>query len=328
MSTCTAPAESLLRIDPAAACTQIQGAIRDIVGRQLRRKGVVIGLSGGVDSTTAAALAVRALGRERVLGLLMPERESSAESLRLGRLAADWLDIRAVVEDIGPILQAAGCYRRRDEAIRSLIPDYGEGYRCKIVTSSVTSGAAYPIFWIVVQAPDGAVRKARLPADVYWAVVAATNFKQRTRKMLEYYYADRYSYAVLGTPNRLEYDQGFFVKNGDGAADLKPIAHLYKTQVYALARYLGVPREIYARRPDTDTYSLPQSQEEFFFALPVDQMDVCLYARDHGLDPDQVCRILPLRREQVERVFRMIDSRRRAARYLHCEPLLACREQQ
>lgn len=312
----------VLTIDPEAVCSGVQAAIRDLVFRQLRRKGVVLGLSGGVDSSTVGALCVRALGRERVLGLLMPEWESSGDSLRLGSLVAHWLGIETKVENIAPILQAAGCYRRRDEAIRSLLPEYHGDYKCKIVLSNVVAGAAYPIFSAVVRSPAGVEARVRLTADTYLAIVAATSFKQRTRKMIEYYYADRLTYAVVGTPNRLEFDQGFFVKNGDGAADLKPIAHLYKTQVYSLARYLGVPDEICIRPPTTDTYSLQQSQEEFFFSLTYDKMDLCLYAKDHGITPERAACALSLTPEQVDRAYQMIDAKRRAARYLHCPPLL------
>lgn len=312
----------VLRIDAAATCAQIEACIREAVLAKLRRKGAVVGLSGGVDSATCAALAVRALGSERVLALLMPEPECSGESLRLGRVVAEWLGLRAVVEDVGPILRAAGCYQRRDAAIRRLLPDYDESSRCKLVMSDVVAADQYPVYWIEVESSRGERRRARLPADALLAVVAATNFKQRVRKMIEYYYADRHQYAVIGTPNRLEYDQGFFVKNGDGAADLKPIAHLYKTQVYALAEYLGMPREISEQPPSTGTFSLPQSQQEFFFALPYQQMDLCLYARDRGFRPEEVASALCLTAEQVRRVYRMIDSKRRVARYLHAAPLL------
>jgi NAD+ synthase len=315
--------QDVLRIDAASESSRIEAAIRDMVFQRMRRKGIVVGLSGGVDSSTVAALSVRALGRDRVLGLMMPESESSGDSLELGRLVAGWLGIDSRVEDVSPVLAGAGCYRRRDEAIRSLIPRYGEGCKCKIAMSDVVSGnSAYSYFFIVVQFPDGTTERLRLTAEAYLAVVAASNFKQRARKMIEYYYADLLSYAVAGTPNRLEYDQGFFVKNGDGAADLKPIAHLYKSQVYQIARHLGVPAAIIERTPTTDTYSLEQTQEEFFFALPSQTMDLCLYARDCGIEPQQASQLVGLTPEQVSRVYRMIDSKRRTTRYLHLPPLL------
>lgn len=312
----------VLNIDAAAVSAGIASEIRDIVLRRLKRKGVVVAISGGIDSSVVAALCVKALGTARVLGLLLPEADSSPDSLHFANLLAQSLGLRTQVEDIAAILTAAGCYQRRDDAIRKVIPQYTEGYKCKIVLPDQLNGSAYPIFSVVVESPQGERTKARLTMDSYFGVVAATNFKQRTRKMMEYYYADRHNYAVAGTPNRLEYDQGFFVKNGDGAADLKPIAHLYKTQVYQLAAYLGIPQEIQKRPPTTDTYSLDQSQEEFYFPLPYDRMDLCLYAKNHSLQPQEVAPVVELTAQQVARVYRVIDATRNATSYVHHPPVL------
>ena len=312
----------LLRLDAPAEAERIAAAVREQVFQRLRRRGAVVGLSGGVDSSVVAGLLARALGRDRVLGLLMPEQESAGESERLGRLVAETFGIPYVVENIGPILEAAGCYARRDAAIRRVIPHYTSAYRCKLVMPGLLEGERLSAFWVVVRSPSGEETRARLTADAYLEIVAATSFKQRTRKMLEYFHADRLRYAVAGTPNRLEYDQGFFVKNGDGSADLKPIAHLYKTQVYQLAAYLGVPEEIRSRPPTTDTYSLPQTQEEFYFSVPYDVLDLCLYGKDHGIPPERLAPAVRLTAEQVDRVYRDIDAKRRAARYLHEPPLL------
>jgi NAD+ synthase len=313
---------SPLAIDVAAEVDRICLGIKRAVFGELRRKGVVVGVSGGIDSSVVAALAVRALGTERVLALFTPEIESSDESLPLGRMVAGWLGISSTIEDIAPILEAVGCYRRRSEAIRSVVPEFGDGWRCKLVLPNLLDSDVYPVFSIVVESPQGEMKKVRLPLNEYLGIVAATSFKQRTRKMMEYYHADLRRFAVAGTPNRLEYDQGFFVKNGDGAADLKPIAHLYKTQVYDLARYLGVPEEIQRRPPTTDTYSLPQSQEEFYFSLPLDKMDLCLYGKDHGSSPEEIGRMIGMRADQVRRVYGMIDAKRKVAQYLHMSPIV------
>lgn len=318
----TAFAEDLLAFDCGPAVEHIAATLREQVTKRLHRRGVVLGLSGGIDSTVCAALAARALGPDRVLGLLMPEAHSAEESTPLGQLAADHLGIPTLVEDITPILEAAGCYRRQEAAIRRVLPEYGPGWRSKLVLPSVVDSDSYRLFTLVAQSPEGGQVRLRLTPTAYLELVAATNFKQRIRKMLEYHHADRLVYAVLGTPNRLEYDQGFFVKNGDGAADLKPIAHLYKTQVYALAEHLGLPREIRDRPPTTDTYSLPQSQEEFYFSLPYTIMDRCLWAHNHGLTPAETAAGTGLTEDQVGRVFTDIEAKRRAARYLHEPPLL------
>jgi NAD+ synthase len=311
-----------LEIDPERVAGEIVERLRTAIGTELRRKGAVVGLSGGIDSTVTCALCARAVGPDRVLAVLMPEADSDPETLALSRSAADSLAVESVVEEITPILEALRCYERRDQAVRRVIPEFQSDWRMKIVLPSVTESEALRVFALVVESPDGESRKIRLPADAYLEIVATTNFKQRTRKMLEYYHADRLNYAVAGTPNRLEYDQGFFVKNGDGAADVKPIAHLYKTQVYALAEYLEVPEAIRTRPPTTDTYSMPQTQEEFYFSLPYREMDLCLYAHNEGFPAKAVAVAVGLAPDAVQRVYRDIEQKRRATRYLQLQPLL------
>jgi NAD+ synthase len=311
-----------LRIDPEAETARIAESLTAYL-TQSRRRGVVVALSGGIDSSTVAVLCVAALGKERVFGLHMPERESSSETVVLSRLLADWLGIDSALEEISPILEAAACYQRRDEAIRKVCPDYGPGWKSKIVLPSVTGSDGFRLYSVVVMAPDGTQTRHRLSPESYLGIVAATNFKQRVRKMLEYYHADRLNYAVSGTPNRLEYDQGFFVKLGDGAADVKPIAHLYKSQVYAVAEYLGIPEEIRSRPPTTDTYSLPQSQEEFYFSLPYGLMDLCLFGKNNNVPIEDIAAATGLTTQQVNRVFRDIDQKRKTTQYLHLPPKLA-----
>lgn len=311
-----------LKLDCELAAAEIVETLRTVVLKKFRKRGLVVAMSGGIDSSVVAALAVRTFGPSGVLGLLMPERDSSEDTLPLSQRLVDHLGIEAVHEDLTPMLEAVGCYRRRDDAIRLAVPDYGPGCKSKIVLPNVVEDDRYRLFKVVVQHPDGRVVEARLSLPAYLGIVAATNFKQRMRKMLEYYHADRLNYAVAGTPNRLEYDQGFFVKLGDGAADIKPIAHLYKSQVYQMARFLGLPEEICSRQPTTDTYSLPQSQEEFYFSLPYDRMDLALYALNHGFTIEETGAALGLKPEQIQRVFRDIESKRRMAAYLHSEPVL------
>ena len=313
---------NLLKLDCAQEADRIGAMLREAVLHRFKKKGLVIAFSGGVDSSVVGALAVRALGKDRVFGLLLPERDSASETPGLSRLVVDHFGIQYAHEDITPILEAAGCYRRRDEAIRHMVPDYNSDCKCKIVLPPVVDSDLYRVFNLVVQYPDGRRTETLLDLTAYLGIVAASNFKQRTRKMLEYYHADRLNYAVSGTPNRLEYDQGFFVKLGDGAADVKPIAHLYKTQVYQMAAFLQLPEDIRNRLPTTDTYSLPQSQEEFYFSLPYDKMDLVLYGRNNQFTAAEIAPSAGLSAEQVERVLRDIEGKRRAARYLHSPPVL------
>ncbi len=312
----------VLRIDAVEVSARIEEAIREQVLAGMRRRGAVVGMSGGIDSSVVAALCTRALGRDRVVGLLMPERDTSDDAFRLGRQVAEHLGIRCQVEDIAPALAGLGCYQRQLEAIRQTVPEYGEGWRCKLTIPSLLDGDRLSITRLTVADPEGRQRSVRMTPTAYLQMVAATNFKQRTRMMMEYYHADRLQYAVAGTPNLLEYDQGFFVKQGDGAADFKPVAHLYKTQVFALAEHLGLPEEIRRRPPTTDTFSLPQTQEEFYFALPYQEMDLCLWAHQHAVPAADAARVLGLNAPQVERVYRDIEAKRRVARYLHQAPMM------
>ena len=312
---------SFLKIDLETSATAIEKAIRTQVAG-LRRRGVVVGLSGGIDSSVVTCLCVRALGAERVQVLLMPERDSSSESLTLGRALTSKLGTPTLVENIAPTLEAAGCYSRQREAIQQVFPEYGEGWKHKITLPSILNSDRLNVSELTVESPSGEIRTSRMPAAAYLQIVAATNFKQRVRKMMEYYHADRLNYVVAGTPNRLEYDQGFFVKLGDGSADIKPIAHLYKTQVYALAEFVGVPEDIRRRPPTTDTFSMPQTQEEFYFALPYPQMDLCLYGHNHSLAAAQIAAAAGLTEAQVARVYKDIEQKRRTTRYLHAGPQL------
>ena len=325
-TTMSIPAETelgphVLDLDLAAEVDRICAWMAQAVSSTLHRRGVVVALSGGVDSSVCAALAVRALGPRKVFGLLLPERDSKASSSDQGRIVAEHLGMDFELYDISPTLEAIGCYRERDEAIRAVFPDYADDWKCKVaIAGGATGGINF--FKLIVQAPGGVEQSARMPLREYLQTVAATSFKQRIRKTLEYYHADRLNYAVIGTPNRLEYDQGFFVKNGDGAADLKPVAHLFKTQVYALAHYLGLPESVCNALPTTDTYSLVQGQEEFYFALPYDQMDLALWAHNHGHPPSELAVALGMTEEHAQILYADIERKRRSTQYLHARPLL------
>ena len=300
---------------------KISDRLIEILRKDVHRRGLVIAMSGGIDSSVSAALCVKALGAKKVFGLLLPETDSSSESLVKGKLLAEHLGIEYQVHNIAPTLEAIGCYKWRDEAIKKTFPEYTEGWKNKIVIAGGTKGQNNH-FMMIVQSPDGEVKEKRLALNEYLTIVAATNYKQRIRKTVEYFHADRLNYAVVGTPNRLEYDQGFFVKNGDGSADVKPIAHLYKSQVYDLARHLGLPDEICSAIPTTDTYSLPQGQDEFYFALPYQHMDVALWAHNHNIPAADLAAELGIEEKMAEYVYNDIETKRKTTKVLHMKGVL------
>lgn len=310
-----------LVIDYDQEVDKICKRIREILRTKLHRRGLVIAMSGGIDSSVSAALCVKALGPKKVFGLLLPEKDSSDESLTRGKLLAEHLGIEYHIENIAPTLEAIGCYKWRDKAIKATFPEYSSGWKNKIIISGGIEGK-FNHFLLVVQSPEGTVKEKRLDLKQYLQIVAATNFKQRIRKTIEYFHADRLNYGVVGTPNRLEYDQGFFVKNGDGSADIKPIAHLYKTQVYALAKFLKLPDTICCATPTTDTYSMPQGQDEFYFALPYRKMDLALWAFNHNIPAAELAKVLEIDEQSAKLVYDDIVSKRRTTQVLHLKPQL------
>jgi len=310
-----------LNIDCRAETERLVSFIRRVLSEDLHKRGAVVGISSGIDSSVTAALCVRALGPQRVIGLIMPERDSHPETLQFSRKAADFLGIRSIHRDITPILEGLGFYRDLAEVVRGQIPGYGDGWKWRISASDPVEHADFAFFSLVVRSPDGEVIKKRMPVEVFLKIVALSNFKQRTRMMLEYHYADRFHYAVAGTSNRLETDQGFFVKLGDGAGDFKPIAHLYKSQIYKMAEYLGFPEDIRSRPPSSDIHSFSQGQDEFFFGLPYREMDACLYGEENGIPAGDVAAAIGLEPEMVARLYRSIAIRRARTAYLKAQPL-------
>ncbi len=304
---------SVLELDLEAEATRIASTLRAQVG-DLKRRGLVLGLSGGIDSGLCIALAVRALGSERVVALLMPDRDTPDDATQRAAAYGRRLGVEVILEDIDASLEALGCFRRRDEAVRRVFPDLPDGYRAKVaLAGEVMDTDRVPYFNLVVDDGAGGQQTRRMPPDAYLQVVSATNMKQRVRKLVEYTHAETRNYAVLGTPNHLEYALGFFVRGGDGLADVKPIAHLYKTQVFALAAHLGVDGSIRSAVPSTDTYSLPQTQEEFYFGISLGQVDLMLYAQEHDIPREAIAEGMGLSLDQVDRVLRDMTGKRRAA---------------
>lgn len=300
---------------------KITDSLRNTLREKLNRRGYVVAVSGGIDSSASAALAVEALGKDKVFALLLPEQDSASNTQSRGEKLVEHLGVDYIKHNISDTLDAIGCYKWRDDAIKEVFPEYSDGWKNKIVISGGIEGKINS-FRLVVQDPSGSFQEKRLKLNQYLQIVAATNYKQRIRKTIEYFHADRLNYAVIGTPNRLEYDQGFFVKNGDGSADMKPIAHLYKTQVYDIARHLGLPDEICNAVPTTDTYSLSQGQDEFYFALPYKQMDIALWAFNNNIEPTVLAKELGIDASHAEYIYKDIQTKRKTTRYMHLQPQL------
>lgn len=315
--------QNILEIDAKAEIDRIVQTLRDCVVKVMHKRGAVLGVSGGVDSSLTLALCVRAFSSEHVTALLLPDKDSNPASEVLARQVAKHLGIEPILENITPTLEGFGCYSRRDVAIRRVFPEYNAaaGYKAKIVLpANILNENTLNVFSLTIITPSGEEKTQRLAASDYLQIEAASNFKQRTRMSMIYYYAERQNYAVIGTANRDELEQGFFVKYGDGGVDIQPIAHLYKTQVYQLAKYLDILEEVLQRIPTTDTYSALQTQEEFFFRLPFTTLDLLCYAKEHTIPLAEVSAVLGLTEEQIKRVYDDLDQKERTTQYLRMPP--------
>lgn len=315
-----------LRLDVEQETERIVQFLREQVRGRMRRRGGVVGISGGVDSSVVLALCVRAFSAEHVTPLMLPEKDSDPQSERLARMVARHFGVEPLLENITPVLDGFGCYPRRDEAIRRMFPEYDAslGYKAKIVLpQDLLEGDTLNFFTLTIVTPSGEEKSRRLPPRELAEIVAASNFKQRTRMSMLYYHAELRNYAVIGTANKNEHGQGFFVKYGDGGVDIQPIAHLLKTQVYQLAEFLDVPLEIRTRPPTTDTYSAPTTQQEFFFRLPFELMDMLWYAQEQGVPVSEAARVLQIPEEQVEHAFKDFTRKQRTTAYLRMAPVMA-----
>ncbi len=309
--------------DVQATCDKIVQKLRHDVLDVLNRKGAVVGISGGIDSSATLALAVKAFGSENVLGIMLPEKDSSPDSKAFAQKLADKFGVKTLVEDITATLDGFACYKRRDEAMARVFPEYNPAtYKSKIsIKQNVLKQNIPSVFSLTIIDKDGNQKSKVLPIKEYLQIVAASNFKQRSRMSMLYYHAEALHYAVIGTPNKHEVEQGFFVKYGDGGADVMPIGDLYKNQVYQVAIHLGVPQEIIDRTPTTDTYSAEQTQEEFFYQLPFELLDLLWYGWENEYAPSEVAVALDLSPDQVEHVYKTFERKKKTTDYLRMAPM-------
>ena len=311
-----------INIDTEKDLARLKEKLKDDVVHKLKKRGAVVGISGGIDSSVVLALCVETFGPNKVLGVMMPEQDSNPDSRELATTLANKFGVAYVVEDMTQAVDGFGCYRRRNEAIKTIFPEFNDSYKAKIVLpANILEKDTLNIFQLTIIAPDGKEKAERLPLKEYLQIVAASNFKQRSRMSTLYYHAESRNWAVVGTGNKNEHELGFFVKYGDGGADVKPIAHLFKTQVFQLGEHLGMPDEIQNRVPTTDTYSAEQTQEEFFFRLPFDILDTIWFGWEKGVPAADIANALDLKPEQVDNVIHDIKRKIAATEYLRMNPL-------
>lgn len=309
-------------IDPKEEVDRIIESIKNNVFNVLKKRGGVVGVSGGIDSSVVLALTAKALGSDKVLAIMLPEKESSDENISLVNKLLNKFNVESKIENLTDALTGFGCYLRRDDAVKRIIPEYDSSYKMRIILPhNLLEKNTLNLFYLEIISPNGEIKRTRLPLKEYLQIVAASNFKQRTRMSMLYYHAEARNYAVMGTPNKNEHDQGFFVKYGDSGSDIRPIKHLFKTQVYQLADYLEIPIEIRERIPTSDTYSASQTQEDFFFRIPFDLLDRIWYGLDNNVPPEEIANKLDLSKDQVDNVISDIIRKINTTEYLRKSPI-------
>jgi NAD+ synthase len=313
--------KDVLKIDAAKVADELAGFIRDQVKNFFKRKGAVIGLSGGIDSAVAGALCVKALGKERVHGLILPERDSNPVSREYGIASAKSLGITWEEINLTPMLETFGVYSRREAIVKKYFPELKEDYQFRLtLPQDLLDRDRINAYHLEVKAADGSVKTVRLSLDGYLGIIAANDIKQRTRMIQLYYAAEKRHYIVCGTTNLPEALQGYYVKYGDGGVDIEPLAPLYKDQVFQLGRHLGVPKEIINRTPSPDTYSYVVSDQEFYFCISYDLIDLILYAMEHSVSKEKTAKGLGITPAQLERAWRDIERKREATEPLRHLP--------
>lgn len=312
----------ILKIDVEKETGRVVEFLQEQVKTVYRRTGIVVGLSGGIDSAVMAELSVRAMGRDLVMGLVLPERESNPVSSSYAKAHAEKMGIAHREVDITSTVNSVMAYEQRDDYIRTLVPEYAPGCRYNIsLPTDLLERDSFNFYVLQVQLSDGAIKKKRLGFEAFRAITSFANIKIRARMLHLYHEAERRGYAVAGTTNRTEYLLGDFCKYGDGGTDIEALAHLYKNQIYQLADYLGVIPEIIDRSPSPDTFSLPVTDQEFFFRIPFDRLDHLLYAWEHGIGVPETAAALGLGEDAVKRAFTDFTTKNRATAHLRVMPI-------
>jgi NAD+ synthase len=313
--------KSILDLDPSSEISRVSDFIREMTLKQFKRRGAVVGLSGGIDSAVVSELCVRALGKEKVLGLFLPEKESNPISLEYGRKQAEKIGIETIKADITEYLESLKVYERRNAVIKNLFPEFDDPYKFHVtLPQNLLEKDRLKYHSITIEDKNGVRQKKRISGTDWLEISAFQNIKQRMRMIQLYYYAEKNNYLVAGTTNKSEVMQGFYVKFGDGGVDIEPIAHLYKAQVYELAQHLGVIDEIISRAPSPDTYSLPVTDKEFYFCLDYELLDLLLYAYEKNVPFKDISNTLGLREEQIQRTFNDFKAKERATWHLRQMP--------
>ncbi|AKB19522.1 MULTISPECIES: NAD(+) synthase [unclassified Methanosarcina] len=309
-----------LNRDADKLAERLRGFIREQV-TAFKKKGVVLGVSGGIDSAVALTLCVQEFGKENVYGLLLPEKESAPSSKILGAEVCENLGVSYEEVPISPIIEALDIYNKKEQIIKKTCPEYDPKiHKTSLVLPDFLNQGLLNVPHIRLIKDGETVAKHRLKANDYLELIGLQGVKQRSRMVVQYIYAEKMNYVVCGTTNKTELVLGQFVKYGDGGVDLEPLADCYKTQIYALAKHLGVNEEIIKRPPSADTWSHYTTDEEFYWRMPMHIIDQLLYAQEHKLSLEITEKNTGMPRDTIEKAWKHIERVKDTTEYIRAAP--------
>jgi NAD+ synthase len=289
-----------MEIEPKKLSHVLESFIREYM-EKLEREGVILGLSGGIDSAVVTALCKRAVGSERTLVLLMPEKDSKEEHLKDALNFANAVGVRTRKIDITPYLkelavyplalfsQVPFSYKLRGSLIKKLFRFYERRTGENPFSTSIAGLKGKPYSSFICK------------RNAYYRI------KHRLRMVLLYLYGELENRLIVGAANKSEYQIGYFVKHGcDDAADIMPLLNLYKTQVRELARYLDVPLRIIEKPPSPDI--IPGIVDEEVIGLPYEKLDLILLTLERGWEISEITKALDMDEERVQYVKKLFQK--------------------